>query len=97
MKMQPVSLTKLCDGIKDTNICINPIPHLVITKEIINQMNKNTLVIDVASKPGGIDFDAAKTAGINTLHALGLPGKFAPKTAGDIIGHTIAELIRENK
>lgn len=97
MNMQPVSLGKLFDVVKNTNICINTIPHLVITKEIINGMNKNTLIIDVASKPGGVDFNAAKSAGINTLHALGLPGKFAPKTAGNIIGHTIAELISEKE
>lgn len=97
MNMQPISLTKLIEVVEDTNICINTIPHLVITKDIIHVMNKNALIIDVASKPGGIDFDVAKTAGITTFHALGLPGKFAPKTAGNIIGHTIAELITENE
>ena len=58
-------------------------------------MAKNALLIDLASAPGGVDYDEAEKMGIKTIHALSLPGKVAPVTAGDIIKKTIYNMIRE--
>jgi len=43
-------------------------------------MKKDSLIIDLASYPGGIDFEIAKELGIKTNWALGLPGKVSPKS-----------------
>ena len=48
---------------------------------LLEKINKDCLIIDLASKPGGVDFDKAKELGIKTNWALGLPGKVAAKTA----------------
>lgn len=78
----------------DIDIFINTVPHLLFTKNVIDQMNKTALIIDLASKPGGTDFVAAKNANITAIHALALPGKYAPKTAGSIIANVMKDMIK---
>ena len=45
--------------------------------------------------PGGVDYEAAQKFDIKAIHALSLPGKVAPKTAGEIIKNTIYNMIEE--
>ncbi|KAB8138787.1 dipicolinic acid synthetase subunit A [Gracilibacillus oryzae] len=82
--------------IDQCEILINTIPAIVITESVLNNMESNKLIIDLASKPGGIDFDFAKERGIQTIHALGLPGLVAPKTAGEILGNIIVNRLQED-
>lgn len=55
------------------------------------------MVIDLASAPGGVDFEAASRRGIKSIQALSIPGKVAPKTAGSIIKSTIYDIINEEE
>ena len=50
-------------------------------------------LLDLASLPGGVDFDAARSLGVKTVHALSLPGKTAPRTAGEDIADTIISIL----
>ena len=52
-------------------------------------------VADLASKPGGVDFDAAARLGVKAFWALSLPGKVAPVTAGKSIKTTIYNILTE--
>ena len=63
----------------------NTIPYLVLDKERLDLINNDTIIIDLASSPGGVDFEYAKTKGIKAILALGLPGKVAPRTAAKYI------------
>ena len=49
----------------------------------------HTLIIDLASKPGGTDFRYAEKRGIKALLAPSLPGIVAPKTAGQILANVL--------
>lgn len=91
---QTLLLENVKDQITQCDILINTIPHPVIGKEILQYLNNQALIIDLASKPGGVDFQYAKARAIETIHALGLPGMVAPKTAGVIIAGCIADLIQ---
>jgi len=93
--MNPVSLKNLAEIVTTTNICINTVPHLTFTANLIRQMDQDTVIIDIASAPGGTDFLAAKEHGIKAIHALGLPGKTAPITAGEIISEPIIKMLLE--
>ncbi len=75
------------------DICINTVPSLIVTKNVIDQMNAQSLIIDVASAPGGVDFSYAKQSGIRAVHALGIPGKTAPITAGHILADILVDLM----
>ncbi|MFB1049523.1 dipicolinic acid synthetase subunit A [Paraliobacillus sp. JSM ZJ581] len=75
------------------DILINTIPVKVVTAPVLNPLKSNALIIDLASKPGGVDFEYAKQRGIHAIHALGLPGMVAPRTAGEILANIISQLI----
>lgn len=77
------------------DIVFNTIPKLIIDKKVLENSNSDTLIIDLASLPGGVDFDSAKKLNINTIHALALPGKCAPAAAGKIIFDTILTILKE--
>ena len=58
-------------------------------------MDKNTLIIDLASSPGGVDVSAAKKLNSRVLWASSLPGKYAPESAGELIADCIGDIISE--
>ncbi len=77
------------------DLIFNTVPSMIFDEETLRKTAKNALVIDLASAPGGVDFKAAEKLGINAIHALSLPGKVAPVTAGEIIKNTIYNIIKE--
>ncbi|WP_409294332.1 dipicolinic acid synthetase subunit A [Peribacillus sp. SCS-26] len=93
MSLQPFHIRDLEQEIKNIDICINTIPHPVVTAAVLANMPSHTLVIDLASKPGGTDFRYAEKRGIKALLAPGLPGIVAPKTAGQILANVLAQLL----
>ena len=74
---------------KKIDIVINTVPTMVIDKEKLGYFDKNVLMIDVASNPGGIDKEYANLIGIKVITALGIPGKQMPKTAAKYIKEII--------
>ncbi|MEF2918932.1 MAG: dipicolinate synthase subunit DpsA [Acutalibacteraceae bacterium] len=77
------------------DIIFNTVPAQIIDAHIIAKIATNALIVDLASLPGGVDFESAKRMGIKTIHALSLPGKVAPKTSGGIIKNTIFNILEE--
>ena len=71
------------------HIIFNTVPVLLIDEKLLPKIPDDTILIDLASAPGGIDYDAANRLGKKTVVALSLPGKVAPITAGEIIGDLI--------
>ena len=67
------------------NIIFNTVPSLILDKSKLLLMSKNCLVIDLASKPYGVDFESAKKLGIKTIIYSGIPGKVAAKTSANYI------------
>ena len=75
----------------------NTVPSIVIGKNELANARKDTLFIDLASKPGGIDFEEARLCGVDTIWSLSLPGKVAPVTAGNIIKETIINILNQEE
>ncbi len=65
------------------------VPAEVLGGERLAAFAEDTLLIELASAPGGIDLGAAKRHGLQILNGSGLPGKFSPETAAEIIGEYI--------
>ncbi len=74
---------------------INTVPALLLPEKTLAQMPRNSLIIDLASRPGGVDFAAAKALGIQAIHALSLPAACAPESAGAFVAQTVLEMIAE--
>jgi dipicolinate synthase subunit A len=93
MGMHAFFLDRLPEVVQNSDILINTIPALVVKRPVIEQLPTQGLIIDLASKPGGVDFEYAKKRGIQAIHALGLPGIVAPKTAGNILSVVIKQIL----
>lgn len=73
---------------------INTVPTRVLGEKELSMLNPDCLLIEIASAPFGIDFQASKEKAFTVIKAGSLPGKVAPKTAGEIIGHCILPIIK---
>jgi dipicolinate synthase subunit A len=95
MGLTPFYVKDLAEEVRDIDVCINTIPTQVLTARVLSHMQLSTLIVDLASKPGGTDFRYADKRGIKTLLAPGLPGIVAPKTAGGILAKVLHSLLKE--
>ncbi len=80
--------------LNNADILFNTVPKKIIGREELFLL-KNTLVIDLASAPGGVDFDAARETGVRVIWALALPGKVAPVTAAHTICKSVLNILCE--
>ena len=81
------------NAIKYADIIINTIPALVIDKNDLANLSSSCVIIDLASQPGGIDYETSRQLDVIAVLASGLPGKVAPLTAGEIISRVLPKLI----
>lgn len=92
---KPVYINDLKKIISSMDIIFNTIPTKILDSEMLERVGKETLILDLASKPGGVDFERAKAYGIKVIWALSLPGKVAPVTAAAYMKQTINNIIEE--
>lgn len=95
MGLYPFFTDDLMKEVSDADIVINTVPAFVVTAAVISKMPLHTVIIDLASKPGGTDFRYAEKRGIKALLAPSLPGIVAPKTAGSIVAKVISQILIE--
>ncbi len=76
-------------------VIVNTVPAMILTADLIDTLSEDVFLVDLASKPGGIDFARISQRDLSCIHALGLPGITAPKAAGRIIKETIIRIIKE--
>ena len=74
---------------------VNTIPAPVLTARVLAALRPGSLIVDLASRPGGTDFAAAQRLSHRTIHALSLPAACAPETAGEAVAQTIQEILHE--
>lgn len=90
-----LSTNSLEGHLRDFDIIFNTVPARTLSKDRLKEVRSNCLIIDLSSKPGGMDFIAAGNLGLRALWALSLPGKVAPVTSGIIIKNTIYNMLLE--
>ena len=83
--------------LKNYDVIINTIPSMIFDAEKLQYVNKEVLLIDLASNPGGIDKEETKKQRLKLIHALGLPGKVAPKSSARFIKNIIYEVVFLNE
>lgn len=77
------------------DLVVNTVPAPVLGRTELEDLRPDCLILDLASKPGGVDLQAAGELGLTVVWALSLPGKVAPVTAGMAIKRTIYHMLRE--
>ena len=90
-----VPLTALPRLLPGFDAVVNTIPAPVLGRTLLERLPAQALIVDLASRPGGTDFVAAKSLGLRAEHALSLPAKCAPQTAGELVVHTVLTILQE--
>ena len=75
------------------DVIFNTVPYRLISNETLLRIPQKTVLIELASAPGG--WDATARASCKTVYAPGLPAKCAPRTAGIILADALAEMLGE--
>jgi dipicolinate synthase subunit A len=89
------SLNDISKNINNYQSIINTVPKIILKGDILKLINKNCFILDLASKPGGVDFSEAESLELNCIHALGVPGKLTPKSAGEYLEKSIVERLKK--
>lgn len=90
-----VYIENLDNNLDNKDIIFNTVPSIVLDNsklKILKEKSAKCSIIELASKPGGIDLEEAKKYGTKIINAQGLPGKVAPYSAAEYIKDIIYKL-----
>ncbi|WP_317367749.1 dipicolinate synthase subunit DpsA, partial [uncultured Tyzzerella sp.] len=93
--LSPVYLYNITDIIQKYDFIFNTIPYEILNKDVLNKVNRDTVIIDLASAPGGVDYNFARDLNLKAIYCPGLPGRVAPYTAGKILKDKILQYCNE--
>ncbi len=88
-----VDINNVLDAIDKMDIIFNTVPTVILGLNMLAKLNKNTVIVDLASAPGGVDFKAADDLGIKVCLELAIPAKVAPKSAASYLKQSIDSII----
>ena len=77
------------------DVIFNTVPARVIGAPALTQQDADTLLVELASAPGGIDLESAGRLGLHVVQAQSLPGRVAPKTAAEYIKEAVYNMLEE--
>ena len=95
MGLETEGVDRLREWLCSFDLVVNTVPAPVLGVEELAAMKQGALVIDLASRPGGVDMSVAAALGVRVIWALSLPGKVAPITSGRYIKDTVYHIMEE--
>lgn len=95
MGYNKVNINNLDDVLPNMDYIFNTIPVVLLNESKLKLLKEDALIIDLASNPGGVDFEKASKLGVNVVWSLSLPSKIAPKTAACYLKDAIDKIIKE--
>ena len=93
-------LFTLCHGY---DVIYNTVPAPLFSLGVMEAMDDRTLLVDLASAPGGVDAEAARlfleqgavrTARPRMVRVPSIPGRYAPEAAGQVIADAVLDILR---
>ncbi len=73
----------------------NTVPAPVMGQEILEKIKPSAVIVDIASAPGGVDYEAAEKRGLCAVLCPGLPGKYAPASSAEAMKKVIERFLKE--
>lgn len=95
--LEKTNINNLGENLSKYDVIINTVPKLILDEDKLEYVQKDTLLIDLASKPGGIDQNACEKLGLKFIWALAIPGKVAPVTSAIYIKNTIYKILNKEE
>ncbi len=77
------------------DVIFNTVPAPVLGEQALSAQAQDTLIIELASPPGGVDLEAAGRHSVRVLPAPSLPGKMSPKASGELIKEAVYNILAE--
>lgn len=74
---------------------INTVPAPVLENHHLQELKKSCILLELASYPGGFSMEDCKKLGLKGIRGGGLPGRFSPKTAGELYGEALLEVCKK--
>lgn len=90
-----IKISDILDHANNFDIIFNTVPSRIIEEDVISKFKKDSLIIELASYPYGMDPQICKDYQLKYINAASLPGKTAPKSAGIIICKTAINIFKE--
>lgn len=90
-----INLTNKKPDIHNYDFIFNTIPSVILVKDLLLSLKPDTTIIDIASAPGGIDYDFAQKLNLRAYHCLGIPGKVSPESSAQFIAEAILPILKE--
>ncbi len=88
-----IPIDSLKEAAKDSDVIFNTVPALIFTADVLSQLKKKAVLIDLASRPGGCDFEYSASNGINCRLYPALPDQYSPLTSVSVFHDTIIKII----
>lgn len=88
-----VDINNMLYDIDKMDIIFNTVPTMILGEKKLELLNKDIVIIDLASAPGGVDFKVCEELGIKACLELALPTKVAPKSAASYLKKSIDSVI----
>lgn len=88
--VEPAAVERAAAG---ADVVFNTAPVVTLTEPVLARMRRDAVIVDIASEPGGTDFQAAQRLGLRAIHAVALPGRVAPVTAGRILASVVPDVL----
>ena len=85
---------RLAGRLGSFRIVFNTVPNIVLTEELLCELPRECVLLELASQPG-FDRAAAEARGLKCIAAPGLPGRAAPETAARAIKLTLEKIWEE--
>lgn len=78
----PVPLTEIAQAAAAADLILGTVPATVLDAQALCGVRRDTLILELASEPYGVDMEAATRLGLNISIERGIPGRYAPLEAG---------------
>lgn len=92
---QTTTLVSMRKILPSCQFIFNTIPALILDKSNLSHVDPKVTIIDIASQPGGVDYEYALKHNLNAKLCLGLPGKVSPRSSADILLTGIVAFMKE--
>lgn len=93
--MRGLMLNKLDRYLGEFDFIFNTAPVMIFDKNKLLKIKERAILVDISSRPGGVDFEVAKDLKVSTFQDLGIPGKISPYSSAKII-YDILESLTKN-
>ena len=91
-----IAYEQLYDKLSIFDIVINTVPSQVLQEQHLAVLNNSCSIFDISSKPYGFVKKQIDDKNLSLITCPGIPGKTAPKSAGELIAQSIISYLERN-